>query len=582
MLRTLFYIFFIVISNVLCARIINYDFKDLEKNKEIILKSLYTNSDVSRNTRPPFFQEGYLCLLNGGRDNHQNVVALFPDIIDDNSATEHYSFNLNISRGGEGVAFALLNREHYEITTESEIEQYDSLFNLLSPKQPAIHGKSRLKLSKENIHWDEPNFKKSFAIGIDIRNQQSSHWFDEFGNYYGREEREISLHYDDTEIFKILSPIEFRTSLNEDETFQWDIFIDYINAGAEITLRIENEIIIDHYFIPEMFQYKKQPIFGGSTSEITTNAIITEFSYDTSSKKPNFSLVDSIEIIKNAGFHAQQQQNYNEVLFGSINKKSDKVILTLDLTGLEGGVSGWDVSGRIYIINEKEESFELLRFITPYHRGYIWKVDVTDFLPLLEGKKTIYTQVSTWEPLMENPSEQLGWNINAKLDFYYGKEKLKPFAIQNLWTGNLEYGDPNNPMKTHLPNFNITIPKGAKSAKLRVTTTGHGMHPNSQNAGEFYPAERWLHINGDVYYNKLWNEDCYLNPCRPQGGTWKFDRAGWAPGSVVKAWEINLDKYINDKSIEFEYQPDDYINYGKEEADWNAFHYFSSEVIFYN
>lgn len=36
----------------------------------------------------------------------------------------------------------------------------------------------------------------------------------------------------------------------------------------------------------------------------------------------------------------------------------------------------------------------------------------------------------------------------------------------------------------------------------------------------------------------------YLNPVRPQSDTCKFDRAGWAPGSLVEAWVLDVDEHV--------------------------------------
>ena len=46
------------------------------------------------------------------------------------------------------------------------------------------------------------------------------------------------------------------------------------------------------------------------------------------------------------------------------------------------------------------------------------------------------------------------------------------------------------------------------------------------------------------FENTLWKDDCYLNPNRPQFGTWKFSRAGWAPGDVVWPWWIDVSQHM--------------------------------------
>jgi hypothetical protein len=98
-----------------------------------------------------------------------------------------------------------------------------------------------------------------------------------------------------------------------------------------------------------------------------------------------------------------------------------------------------------------------------------------------------------------------------------------------------------------------------RRAIVATTVTGHGMNPNSNNAAEFFKLWRKLSVNGTAYKSDLWKEDNYLNPCRPQGGTWKYDRAGWAPGSVVEPWIVDVTKQIQKRSV-FEYEIEPYVN----------------------
>jgi len=111
--------------------------------------------------------------------------------------------------------------------------------------------------------------------------------------------------------------------------------------------------------------------------------------------------------------------------------------------------------------------------------------------------------------------------------------------------------------------------------------TGHGMTPNSQNAGEFMPSERTVYINQQPYENLLWKADCYLNSCRPQSGTWKFNRTGWAPGSVVEAWEIEINsELLTSGKLKLEYLPMAYLNVDESDA-YKPHHIFESQLIFY-
>ena len=525
----------------------NYDFTDEIQNENILLRNFQGRFS-------PKLQNGYVQLINGGYAKNHNNAMILNDIIGSHSEEEHYSFKMYITRGAEGAGFALVNLKY---TTDDS-------------------------LSFKADSWEQPNFLKSFGVGFDVYNPQTSAWFDENGNFYGREEREISIHWDNKEIHKILSPIEFRATPMGSEINKFDIKIKYVTAGAIINIAINDSTVISQYFIPEMIQYDKKAVFGASTGELTCSVVIDNYQLTTSGQAPKFILNDTMQLLENEIFHAERREVENFVKFKKLSSKVDKVIMTLDLSGPEGGVSAWDVGAAIYIIDKNNVRYEICRYITPYNRPYIWKVDVSDFLPLFDGDKKVFAKVDTWETKTDDPNMQKGWKVNVKLDFYAGNEEVKAFEVQNLWSGYYEYGNPDKPLKEHLSNFKINIPKNTKAGKLRIVVTGHGMSPNSENSAEFRPSERTVIINGEEYYNILWRTDCYLNPCRPQDGTWKFDRAGWAPGDIVHAWEIDLNKYINQKNrtIEFSYLPDDYENTNRGEH-YPPHHWIDTQVIFY-
>lgn len=523
----------------------HYDFENQEQNQ--LLKHLSFQGRFK-----PRVLNSYIELVNGGYAKNQHNAVIFPDIISAEYNVENYSFELYITRGAEGAGLALIN---------TEIIKDDSL-------------------SYKTKSWEMPNFKKSFGLGIDVYNPQTSAWFDEFGNFYGREEREISLHWDNKEIFKIMSPVEFRATPMGSETSNFDLKIKYITAGALVSVSVNDTLIISEYFIPEMVQYEKQVVFGASTGDLTCSAYLGSFSYSCSGKAPEFRHIGRVNILQEEVFHAGRRDMETGADFKRFANSSDTAIMTLDLGGAQGGLSAWDVGAAIYIIDENNERFEICRYITPYNRAYLWKVDVSDYLPILRGKKKIFAKVDTWETVTDNPEDQKGWGVNAYIDFYSGKDKLKAFEIHNIWSGYYEYGNPENPMQEKLKEVKKNIPKNTKSAKLRITVTGHGMSPNSENSAEFKPSHRTVTVNNHSFDNLLWKTDCYLNPCRPQDGTWKFDRAGWAPGAIVDAWEINLDEFIKDKSLTLNYLVDDYINTNRGDH-YPPHHWIEAQLIFY-
>ena len=96
---------------------------------------------------------------------------------------------------------------------------------------------------------------------------------------------------------------------------------------------------------------------------------------------------------------------------------------------------------------------------------------------------------------------------------------------------------------------------------MRTVVTGHGMSPNTGNAAEFLALWRRLRVGECDFENQLWKDDNYLNPCRPQGGTWKFDRAGWAPGDVVRPWVVDATRCVKPgQNAVFRYEIQPYEN----------------------
>lgn len=501
---------------------------------------------------PPTIDQGTLLLLNGYRGSEQQNVARFNDTIDSLYNKVEIEFDLHIGYGGEGFGFALVNTENYT-TTDS------------------------LKLPK----WEEPSLSGSFAVGFDISNPPTSNIFDSNGNYYANPEREISLHWDGMEKKKILSPVEFRADPAEDEGFKHcELGIEYVIGGAEITLSIDDQKVFDSYFIASMQPYPFSLAAGVHTSQRTTNLYLDNVKLELSKQtKENIQPI-KVTLIDKQPVYVKYRETSRQVEFPEFDVEIGRAILNLKIGDMSGGYDPWDEGAHIYLWQD-EERYEICRFITPYYRGHLWQVDVTDFLPLFEGEKKIDLFVGTWMQEAEDPAMQKGWEITVDIDFYPGEAEFTPISVKNIWNGEFEYGNPADPLVSHLPQTDIIVPDNAKKAKLRLVVTGHGMTPNSQNAGEFMPSERTVYINQQPYENLLWKADCYLNSCRPQSGTWKFNRTGWAPGSVVEAWEIEINsELLTSGKLKLEYLPMAYLNVDESDA-YKPHHIFESQLIFY-
>ena len=198
--------------------------------------------------------------------------------------------------------------------------------------------------------------------------------------------------------------------------------------------------------------------------------------------------------------------------FPANSSKFGRIICTLTLAKPNTDYDHWDRKGAIYVYGENGERFEIVRFMTPYHRGYVWRADVTDYRSLLLGKKKIEASCVTYGT---------GWKSSVSFAFYPGKPDRLAYRVINLWAGEVEIGNKEKPLEAFFTPKQVVRDPLADAVKLRLVVTGHGQAPNTDDAAEFVPLDRTVHVNGRQFTNRLWKTDNYLNACRPQGGTWK-------------------------------------------------------------
>ncbi len=421
--------------------------------------------------------------------------------------------------------------------------------------------------------WEEPNIPGCFCVGVDSYDPPTKNWFNAECNIYGRPQREISLHWDGREQVKRLCPVEIR----DRKLHTLRCLVDYQIGGAEVSLWIDDKPVYERWFIAEMVPYDWAVAVGGRTGDkskprVTVEVLEVAAHYGPPvppPAKPRY----RCRIFDGVVINQKRQKVENVVQLPPPGERFGRIILTLTLDKPPQGIDPWDRGGSIKVF-DGDEAYEIQRFITPFGRGYRWKSDVTDYMPLLTGRRKFSVSISTWVG-------QKGWKVTADLDYYPGWAEPEPFKVKKVWSGFFEYGNPQKPLRSMLPPRELSVPPEAKTAKLRVVVTGHGMHPATNNAGEFFPAWRTVVVNGHKFKNLLWRTDCYLNPCRPQGGTWKFDRAGWCPGSLVRPWDIGLTGIVKPGGkLRIEYIPQKYVNKNRHKA--KAWHDVEVQVIYYN
>lgn len=193
----------------------------------------------------------------------------------------------------------------------------------------------------------------------------------------------------------------------------------------------------------------------------------------------------------------------------------------------------WDYTVTNYVMTHTD-TVELSRFITPFATTgtprfpATWKQEyiynVTDFYNLLQDSATIRILYSGYSG---------GFTANVKFAFIEGVPERNVYGISPLWRGAYNYGDPTNPINSHVPTQTVTAPANTNSAELKFTVTGHGAD-STNYCCEFASNSYSVTLNNSVINTTaIWRDDCGLNELYPQGGTWVYNRGNWCPGDVV-------------------------------------------------
>lgn len=371
----------------------------------------------------------------------------------------------------------------------------------------------------------EPNAQGVLGIGVDTNNPRPfgsmrEVWFGPAGNIDDRPQREISIHWNGREIANRFCDEDLQNPFG----VHINVEIDHVPGGAEITITAGKHKIYDHFFV-----------HGAAVSSAPRAAGDANVTLSPVSKSGKFSaiqgkhLVAVDKVINDASRHTIRQK----VQFPTDAAAAGRAILTLTLAPTTRGLDAWDRFASVRLHHKDGQTYELVRYITPYRRAWEWTIDVSDLTPLFTGDAEL-------EVFCETYGE--GWTVSVAFDFYQGMrtDGLRPVKVINLWNGNFPIGYAKQPFEKAVTPKTFNVPSKTAAVKVRTMVTGHGMSPNTGNAGEFYALWRRIEVGERQWYDLLWKTDVYLNPVRPQGGTWKFSRAGWAPGSIAEAWTVDI------------------------------------------
>lgn len=228
----------------------------------------------------------------------------------------------------------------------------------------------------------------------------------------------------------------------------------------------------------------------------------------------------------------------------------NKITGTLDIKCPPGEACGeWDRVGGIELKTHEGEWVEIIRYITPYSTACSSTVDLTDFMPALQGEVDFRVYCTTFDT---------GYSWNLTLDYTAGKPEYNYGIISKLWQAIYPFGDMANLQPVESLDF--TFPENTKAATLKLVSTGHGWGDNNtDNAAEFHKNTHHILVNDDETFEQLnWNQ-CNPNPdsCSPQNGTWFHNRAGWCPGSIAQFFDFNMEGFIGTDAINLKYRLDE-------------------------
>lgn len=492
----------------------------------------------------PTVADGKLNLLSGAAD--ENNSCAWPRTVDGGYRHVKAELVFSISAQARGLSFMLLHTSHFA--------EKGAAFYLYKAK--GFPGDPK----PTEPQWDEPNLWGSFAVALDTHNPPSEDPFDANGNIHKRDQREVSLHFDGREIANAFCEPDFVTG----EAAVLALDINFVTGGAEVTVGVAGQSIFDRYFIPHMLPYESRAAVGARGDKDAKCSIDSlHVDWETPAEESHGPL--TLQAVK-SGWSKPGKSYEAEVHLMPTGHSYERVIMTLRLKPMVER-DEWDRLGHVWVW-DNETRIELARILTPFQlwgATYEFVCDVTDFGHLLDGARKIGVDLGA----------NVGNGFAFDLEFSYYRRPHdvaalpKVLEVQNVWSGNADFNKEKSLAKA-FGKRTIKVPAEAKRAKLRICVTGHGTL-------EFTPLGRTLKVGDKTFENRLWTTDCYLNPWRPQFGTWKYSRAGWGPGSFGRVWEVDVSSLIKPgKELSLEYTSDKFDAEGK----W-ASHNIESQIVFY-
>lgn len=400
----------------------------------------------------------------------------------------------------------------------------------------------------DKVDYDEPNLADSIAIGFDFSNPPpvpdpgapNSEIFDARGNFYSRMECEVSLHMNGVERVNRVAPFDFRSLARP---FRVDLEVEFEPAGAFVSVSVDEREVYSQQHLPLIAPYPWRLLAGARRFPFHAYAVgaepslrlqgITILSQPATELLPRF----TTRIFGREPVDASHREVVAALPKLPTLGTTARVVLEFVLQLPLPDGDGWDRCASVSLTTPDGARVEVARLITPYKREWTWYFDITSCLPLIREGTLCTVFIDTWVSpaylvtidLHLCPPGRAAW-------------APRPLRVEPVWSGQATYGDGSGELAALVAARELRPPEGGHArCALHMVLTGHGFGDTSCNGAEFMPLVTVLRLSGRQVGRRVWwRDDCYLNPCRPQAGTWKFDRAGWAPGDAVRPWVVPL------------------------------------------
>ena len=101
-----------------------------------------------------------------------------------------------------------------------------------------------------------------------------------------------------------------------------------------------------------------------------------------------------------------------------------EIIMNINLECPNGGCDPWDRKAQISVKN-RDDWFEIGRYVTPYGVECGWSIDVTDYRSFLTEDVILRSYIDTWvEP---------GWLVSISFEFINGNPNYSYTSIRKVW-----------------------------------------------------------------------------------------------------------------------------------------------------